>query len=227
MNILVNNLINFKLFENMTSEEIEKLINSVNYKKIKLLKNEFIFDAYSDTNYIGLILYGNINIEKLLPCGKSVLMYAKKKGDIFGEVAVFSETSSYPCNAIATDKTSLLLFYKSDFFKLLIISSTVLENFLKLVCNKAFYLNTRVGSLSFSSAKQKIAQSLLYDFNINDSLCIKLPFSKKVWADNLNISRASLYRELDNLCNASIISFYKLNIINILDINNLNNIILN
>lgn len=227
MNNLINNIKDSELFRNIDLTEIDKLISVVNYKQLNLQKNQSAFDTYSDPNYIGLVLNGSINIEKLLPSGKSVFMYSKKRGDIFGEVAVFSEMEQYPCNAVSVDNSTLLLFSKSEFFKLLTLSPNVLKNFLKLVCNKAFMLNSRVGTLSFTSVKQKIAQSLLYDFAIENNSLVQLPFNKKVWADSLNISRSSLYRELDLLCNDLIISLDKSNAISILDINRLKMITLN
>lgn len=220
-------LTNSHLFKDKTAKELEEVMGKINYRIVKKDKNELIFDSFSSTNFIGLILSGQIFVEKILPCGKSVMMFGKKSGDIFGEVAAFSDAAYYPCNVIAKEKSSVLIFYKEDFFELLKLDSVILKNFLNLICNKAYSLNSKVESLSFSSPKQRIAYSLLNDFNILSDSTIKLPFSKKVWADKLNISRASLYRELNSLCDESILSLPSTNIIEITNIQKLEKLLLN
>lgn len=218
MENVIKQITTSKLFNNVNIDDIENLLNNINYRIINLVKNEYVFDSFTNSDYIGIILSGNINIEKILPSGKSVFMYSKRKGDIFGEVAAFSNTKHYPCNVISQTKTSLILFHKLEFFKLLELNSNVLNNFLSLICDKTFSLNNRVATLSFTSAKEKIVHSLLNDFTIDDNLTIRLPFSKQCWATTLNISRASLYRELDILSKDLIISFIKSNTIKILNI---------
>ncbi len=209
------------LFYSVSTTDIESLLKDINYKVINLIKNEYIFDTFTTSTSIGLVLSGHINVEKVLSSGKSVFMYAKKRGDIFGEVAAFSETKYYPCNVISMTKSSLIIFHKNEFLKLLTSNETILNNFLKILCDKTFYLNKRIGTLSFTSAKEKVVYSILNDFDIDDNLHIHLPFNKQCWADTLNISRASLYRELHILCNNSLIFFDKSNMIKILNINKL------
>ena len=215
------------LFKNKSSKEIENLINSISYKIINLQKNETILHTFSLTNSIGLVLSGELTVEKILPSGKLIVLFHKFTGEIFGEVAVFSNAKEYPCNVIAKTECKVILFNKEDLFKLITLDNEVLNNFLYLISNKAYYLNTKVESLSFSSVRQKIAYSLIHDFDVcNNNFCVNLPFSKKIWSDNLSISRASLYRELDSLCNDSIIAIVNSNLIKILDFNRLNSLLL-
>ena len=155
------------------------------------------------------------------------MLFHKFTGEIFGEVAVFSNAQEYPCSVIAKTECKVILFNRENLFKLITLDSEVLNNFLYLISNKAYYLNTKIESLSFTSVRQKIAHSLIRDFDVcNNNYFIKLPFSKKVWSDNLNISRASLYRELDSLCNDSIITIINSTVIKILDFDKLNSILL-
>jgi len=227
MRNLIIELKKSSLFANKTTDELLSLMNKIEYKVINIVKNEYVFNSLTSTKFIGIVLSGKVNIERILPYGKLVLMSTKKSGDLFGEVAVFSEANNYPCNVVAKTESSILLFSKDEFFKLLTLDNNILENFLKIISNQAFYLNSRVESLSFGTTKQKVAFSLLNNFNPEKDSTIKLPYSKKVWADNLNISRASLYKTLDELYEASIISIDESNLIHITDFDELESIILN
>ncbi|MDO5518230.1 MAG: Crp/Fnr family transcriptional regulator, partial [Clostridium sp.] len=206
---LVDGIKNSKLFNNVTVDEIRDIIAKTTYKEVTYTKGESVFSTYLNAQYVGIIVCGKIHIEKLLPSGKSVLMYEKKSGDILGEVAAFSDTEFYPCDAVSITHGKILIFKKMNFFELIYSNKEVTKNFLNLVCNKAYSLNNHIGSLSYTSAKQKVAESLLSYSNQNDSDMIKLPYSRKTWADRLNISRASLYRELESLCSDSVISLEK------------------
>lgn len=227
MKNLIKDLKKSVLFKNKSSKELENLINSINYKVINLQKNETVLDVFSLTNSIGLVLSGELTVEKILPSGKLIVLFHKFTGEIFGEVAVFSNAKEYPCSVIAKTECKVILFNREDLFKLITLDHEVLNNFLYLITSKAYYLNAKVESLSFTSVRQKIAHSLIRDFDVcNNNNCVKLPFSKRVWSDNLNISRASLYRELDALCNESIITIINSNVIKILDFDKLNSILL-
>lgn len=114
-----------------------------------------------------------------------------------------------------------------EFFKLLALDNVILENFLKIISDKAFYLNLKVESLSFGTTKQKVAFSLLNNFDLKKDSTIKLFYSKKAWADNLNISHASLYKTLDELGESSIISMDNSNLIHVINLQKLEDIILN
>lgn len=227
MKNLIDHLKKSVLFRNKLNNELEMLVNSTNYKIVKLNKNETVFDVFSYTNSIGIVLYGELSVEKILPCGKLVVLFHKSCGEMFGEVAVFSDANEYPCRVVAKTKCEVILFSREDFFKILTLDNEVLDKFLYLISNKAYYLNTKVESLSFTSVKQKIAHSLIRDFNASsDNDIIKLPYSKKVWSNNLNVSRSSLYRELDSLCDDSIIDISGSSVIKILNFDRLNSILM-
>ena len=227
MKNLLKNLKKSLLFSNKSTEELEELINSTNHKVINLNKNETIFDTFSLTNYIGLVLSGELTVEKILPCGKLVVLFHKLAGEMFGEVAVFSNAKEYPCHVVALSNCSVILFSKDEFFKILSQDKEILSNFLYLISSKAYYLNSKVELFSLNSVKQKIAYSLIKDFHASDdNTTIKLPFSKKIWSNNLNVSRASLYRELNSLYEEYTIDIINNSTIKILDIDKLNSILL-
>lgn len=222
MNNLIRNLKKSILFKNVSNNNLENILNFVDYKLINLEKEDILFDSYTSTDLIGIILSGKIFVEKILPCGKEVLVFAKSTGELFGEVATFSNAEQYPCNVIAKTKCQVILFKKSELLKMLSCDTQILNNFLYLISSKALSLNHKVESLSYTSAKQRIVHSLIKDFDYDKKICtIKIPFSKKVWASKLNISRSSLYRELKSLDDESLIKIEDTNSIKILDIDRL------
>lgn len=54
--------------------------------------------------------------------------------------------------------------------------------------------------LACDSIRQKIGFSLLYELKeLSPEQGIELPFPKKFWAESLDVSRPSLYRELSRM----------------------------
>ena len=225
MNNLCLKLKKSYLFKDIDLEILEKILKTLKYKIVYLEKKEILFDAFANINYIALLLDGKISIEKLLPSGKSVIIQTKNPGEIFGEVAAFSNTTQYPCNTIAKEKSTIILWTRDSFFQLIKSNENILKNFLTLISNKTYFLNLKVECLSFSLAKERVAYSLINEFEINKNSLIVLPFSKSTWADNLNISRASLYKELEVLLKDSIIEIIDSKTIKIIDFNKLYEII--
>lgn len=226
MEKLIKDLKKSALFENVCDEKIKSIINSVNYRLINLDKNEIIFNAFSYASSIGIILSGNMQVEKILSCGKQVVFFQKSVGEIFGEVAVFSRQNEYPCDVVAKSSCRVIIFSKEEFMKIIYSNKTILNNLLYLISDKAFSLNLKVESLCLPTIRKKIAHSLFKDFNVcYENTVVKLPFSKKTWADKLNISRASLYRELDCLSCEMIIKINNSNCIKVLDVKKLNSIL--
>ena len=217
-----------KFFKDKTKNEIISLMSKVDYKIIDANRNDLIFSPFAETKYMGILLAGELFIERILPCGKNIPIFIKEPGDLFGEAAVFSDALTYPCNVVAPKKSKVLLFSKDSILKLLALDNFLLNNLLSILANKALYLNNKIELFCYASIKQKIAYSILHDFNMcSDNNTVSIPFSKKIWSETINVSRPSLYRELKLLENENIIKLNTGNLIQIINKAELKCIIMN
>lgn len=188
------------LFKSKNENEIEDILSTISFKIKDFHKSDVILSVNQITNYVGIILSGNIEIQKNFASGKIVTISIRERGEVFGEGSVFSKTNTYPCNIIAKTKSKILLISKSDILNIASNDITLLENLLNSLANRVLQLNMTTELLSYSSIQQKIAFSLLNLMtNYKTNNIITLPYSKKTWAECLNISRPSLFRELKNL----------------------------
>ena len=88
------------------------------------------------------------------------------------------------------DKNSILEMCKNPLIS---------ENILRAFANNLFNFERRLELFSYSSIQKKIAFFLLNDIENTDRSEVYLPFTKNKWAEYLNVSRPSLYRELKKL----------------------------
>ncbi len=102
---------------------------------------------------------------------------------------------------------------KTELLALFTLDRDFMLNFLESASNSTLILKHKIGILSLDSIQEKIAGFLVHDkkhVNIaNGSNVVILPFSKKAWAEYMNVSRTSLSRELRILETEGIISFDK------------------
>ena len=142
------------------------------------------------------------------------------EGDVFGEALVFSKAKTYPATVIALSECTVLFINKNDVLKLCSYEEKILENFISLLSDKVFILNSKIKSISFKSLRQKVINYILNEVKEQQSKSIILKHSKEEIAALLGIPRPSLSRELINLRDRNYIEFDRKKI-QILDIEGL------
>ena len=159
--------------------------------------------------HIGIILSGNIQIQKSYPSGKIVVLDVLNKGDIFGEVIVFSQEHRFPATILSLTDSVIFLLSKTEIKQLCIKNELFLENFLQSLTNKILMLNRKVKTLSYKTIREKIADLLMEEYLQQKKPLLTLPYKRHEMADLLGIPRPSLSRELSVMKEEGLIDYYK------------------
>ena len=195
------------LFFNRTSKEICELLSLINYRITSFKRNEAIFSPYQKSMTLGIVLSGSVDILKNYPSGKTLLIARKKPFDLLAEDIVFSELEDYPETYLAATQSDILLIHKNELLKLIHLDHVISTNLIVATSNAVVSIKKCFGVLSLNSIQEKISGYLYHEYLRTNSLNITLPFTKKHWAEHLNISRTSLSRELRILESEKIITF--------------------
>jgi CRP-like cAMP-binding protein len=201
------------LFKDKSPTEIDYLLSRIVYKVDSFKKEDVIFSPNQPADTMGIILSGAVDVQKIFPSGKIVIVTRKTAPDLFAEPSLFSKSKHYPETICACKPCKILFIHKNELLKLFTIDQTIILNFLKSVSESMLVLKHKIGILSLNSIQEKIAGFLIHEYrhegpNENSRL-ITLPFSKKAWAEYMNVSRTSLSRELKNMEIAGVISVIK------------------
>jgi CRP-like cAMP-binding protein len=199
MNRYMNVLCDCPLFKGKERDEIKEILSLSKYKIVNYKKNDFIFRADQPPSYIGIILEGSIEVQNNLESGKFFNVLYKRKGEVFGGALLFSDIPMYRFDIIAKTRCEILLFHQESVLDVLFKDSIIAYNMLHLFSKSVLLLNKKIELFSHSSIQQKIAYSLLYNAKLNDKDTVHLTYSKRDWAEHLNVSRSSLSRELKKL----------------------------
>ncbi|MGD1818825.1 MAG: Crp/Fnr family transcriptional regulator [Pleomorphochaeta sp.] len=218
MKELINILKKCKVFSEKDEKEIESILLKINYKIKDYEEKDIILSPANKADNIGIILLGAVNIEKVFPTGKMILIERRQVGDLIGANSIFSKYE-YSTNIVISCKASKILYIpKLDLLKLFLIDRKLMYNFIEILSNYSLMFEYKIGLLSLNSIKEKIAGYLIHALQFDEKIktssnIVELPFSKKDWAEFLNVSRTSLSRELKSLERERILTFDKRKII--------------
>ena len=162
-------------------------------------KEETIFHLMDPALRIGIILEGRVEAQKSFPNGSQVNVSIRIPGEIIGPAAVFSKSQRYPCDIVALEPTTLMMFQKEDLLSLMQKDVKILQNFTAEIASSTYMLQQRLELLSYSGIAQKAAFWLLMQIRQTGKTTVRIPDSMSKWAMIMNVSRPSLHRELKKL----------------------------
>ena len=209
-----------QLFIGLNDETIKNVLKEIKYYIKTYSKGEIIANEDDECRSLSLVLAGTVEIQRLYSNGKYIVLSRIFEGDVFGEALVFSKAKTYPATVIALSECKVLFINKSDVLKICSNEEKILENFVSLLSDKVFILNSKIKSISFKSIRQKVINYILNEVKGQKSNSIILKNTKEEIAALLGIPRPSLSRELINLRDMNYIEFNRKKI-TILDIESL------
>lgn len=208
---------NTALFKDIPSDDFNELYKKVAARFISYKKGHLIEKDQNDS--IGIVLSGKLHAMKYSIKGKAMFLRAISKGDIFAIGNVFNEKKirlSYievikDSSVVYIDDKDLLTFFENK---------QVLRNYLTYVNSKIIYLNQKIEIIAQDSIRDRV---LIFIYNQwflqNKNMLIKIDMTKNDLADYLGISRASLYRIIDDLKHDGILVWDKKRILIKRDLN--------
>ena len=209
-----------QLFIGLNDETIKNVLKEIKYYIKTYSKGEIIANEDDECRSLSLVLAGTVEIQRLYSNGKYIVLSRIFEGDVFGEALVFSKAKTYPATVIALSECKVLFINKSDVLKICSNEEKILENFISLLSDKVFILNSKIKSISFKSIRQKVINYILNEVKKQKDNSIILKNTKEEIAALLGIPRPSLSRELINLRDMNYIEFNRKKI-TILDIESL------
>lgn len=209
-----------QLFIGLSDESIRNVLKEIKYYIKTYSKGEIIAHEDDECRSLALVLFGTVEIQRLYSNGKYIVLSRLLEGDVFGEALVFSKSKTYPATVIALSECKVLFINKEDVLKICSYEEKVLENFISLLSDKVFILNSKIKSISFKSLRQKVINYILNEIKEQKSNSIILNNTKEEIASLLGIPRPSLSRELISLRDLGYIEFDR-KIIRVLDVESL------
>src|SRR6056297_4305295 len=216
------------LFNDITFSELENMFFCLKPLIKKYNKDEIIALEGDDIKNFGVLLQGKLMLYKEKFDGTRLLLKAVHPGQLFGEIASFSEKRKWPAQ-VQVAENSIVMFIPPE--KITNTCTNLCRghrvltlNMIKIISKKAINLNKTIEYLSVKSIKQKIAYYLLDQYKKNNAKSFMLDMNRNELSDYLNVTRPSLSREMSNMKEEGLIDYHRSSI-KILDIEKLSNIV--
>ncbi len=193
------------LFHDMDEIEIEKTLGILKYGIHDYKKNCVVVSEKDEFRKLGIVMAGEISIQKIFPQGKAVMLNRLKAGEMFGLSSFLDDKRNFPTSIITMEESRLMFIDQNNLIDILYSEKKLLSNFIKFCTNRILFLNSRIEIFLIDGAEKRIAYYILSQAVKNQSDEITLPFPKKDWAEFLSVSRASLFRELKRLSENNLI----------------------
>ena len=192
-----------RIFNGVNSNVLFSFLNDSRIERKTFNKGDIIFSPVSFSRSIGVITKGNAVIRRSQGACESVILRRIGEGDIFGVSALFSEKTEFVSEIIA-DNDCMATFFSEDMIRELIsLDNNFAVNYISMLSNKIDYLNKLISGYSAQSANAKLAHFLMQNAE-NNTVCID--YSMTLLSERIGIGRASLYRAIEELEQAGIIS---------------------
>ena len=195
------------LFSGLSAKALRNVLEDVSHHIQCYDKGETVFHLMEDANRIGVILEGRVQAQKPFPNGTQINVSVRNPGEMIGSAAVFSHRQKYPCDVVALEPVTIMMFRKEDILLLLQKDAQVLKNYMAELATAAYMLQQRLELLSYSGIAQKAACFLLIQSRQSGKNVVRIPESVSNWAMVMNVSRSSLHRELKKLETDGIITY--------------------
>lgn len=195
------------LFKNLNHEIFSEFCARLNIRIV--YKGEVLVNEGDDSKILGIVLEGQLAVQKYASNGDFVTLNLLGEGDAFGEDLIFSSNRFWP-HTIEAVTHSKVITMTTDILKPLFKSSPELVvNFLMFLSDRLQAQNSRISILSQRTLRQKIAGYLLDLYRHQQqpqrgpgtvqkiaTPSVELPVSKEVVARLLAMPRPSFSREL-------------------------------
>jgi CRP-like cAMP-binding protein len=175
-----------RLFQGFTLSEINQFFRKYSMITVTYYKGDLLAQKNDPVHSIGIIESGEVLIEED--------GLKQSPGTTFGETLLFSASSKYSSNIIATTTTQVLYLKKEELLQALSSYTKLLQNYLSLLSQQAQHLGEHLQLLSQASLRDKILTYVKSRYHGEDKIPIGM--TKENLAKHLNVKRPSLSREL-------------------------------
>ena len=204
------------LFCGMPAIELRNVLETTRHRIQCYDKDETIFHIMDPAVSIGILLEGRVQAQKPFPNGNQINVSVRTPGEMIGPAAVFSSSQKFPCDVVALEPVTMMMFYKEDLLALMQKNIRILKNFTTEIASATYMLQQRLELLSYNGISQKAAFWLLMKAKQSGKSVVQIPDSVSKWAMILNVSRPSLHRELNKMKKQGLIR-YNPRVIEIID----------
>lgn len=190
------------LFQNIMPETLQELAANCHLKTFA--KGQDIFSIGDPADVFFIILEGWVKLYRVSKEGEEAIIHVFGPGESFAEAAVFNDTKTYPVNAQALEKTTLIEIPRNFFVQKIEQDSQFALRMLGAIAARQHYLVQQLEQITTRTAPQRIGSFLIrfckkHSTGKKDEWVVNLPYDKSIISTRLNIKPETFSRAMAKL----------------------------
>lgn len=199
------------VFDGVAEGEIAALCRALGCRSAYYPKGSVLWRREERVESAGIVLSGCVQAELIGPDGSLRVVARHGAGALFGDVLMSSRLQRSPVDIVAAEDTRVLFLPLERIMRETDASCRDAQvrlrlNLLAEISDKYWALYRRIGWLSASTLRAKLARRLLYEYGERGSESFSLSGTRETLASELGVNRSALSRELGALQRAGVLS---------------------
>ncbi|MDP4163578.1 MAG: Crp/Fnr family transcriptional regulator [Bacillota bacterium] len=193
--------------------QLKELIQSAHHVR-KMEKGSFLFQEGSVANELFIIQSGMIHVSKIVPDGRELTLRICSKGDLVGEVQLFSAETRYYLSGKVVESGEVAVILKEELEENLSRNHVLAMEYMKWMSTHYQKTQTKVRDLVLHGKKGALFSTLIrltnsYGSHSPKGIVLDLPLTNQELANFCGTSREVVNRLLSDLRKGDIISVDK------------------
>lgn len=191
------------LFDGIERQELLALLDCLGANVTEVKKHQTIFSEGDPARYVGIVLAGCVQIEKLDFYGNRSIMTQALPGELFAESFACAGAARMPVSAVATEDSSIMLV---ECRRITIgcsnacgFHSRLISNLLQIVARRNLQLNQKIEITAKRTTREKLMAYLLAQAKLQGADSFRIPFDRQALADYLQVERSAMSAEISKL----------------------------
>jgi CRP-like cAMP-binding protein len=184
------------LLGSFSIEEVHACLKDGCFRISNYGKNSIVHFSGEVCLKLEIILSGHVSVERIDEGGNLMTIAEFYGNEVLGGNLLFSKNPYYPMTITAKQPTVILGIDKEHLLTLFSDNPVFLRRYLEFVADHTTILGDRIKHYVNKTIRECITAYLVNERQKQNSKIVKVPITKKAWAERMGVSRTSLSREL-------------------------------
>lgn len=191
------------LFEGVSRQDMEAMLQCMQARIIDVPKGEAVFRVDGPAEYVGILLSGGVQVFRDDFDGNRAIQATIQPGELFGETFACAGVARLPVSVEADQSSRVLLIRLKRIIETCPSAcgfhNRVVLNLLKVLAAKNLLLNRKLEIVSRRTTREKLMTYLSFQARAAGSNHFAIPFDRQGLADYLGVDRSALSAEIGKL----------------------------
>lgn len=202
-----------RIFNNITGDEIESLMDCVRGQIRSFPKDDIVFSAGEKIDSIGVLMEGQLQVESVDYWGNTAIISLIDPGEIVGEAYASADAEPIPNDVIALSDCRILFMNMHSILtecqRACSFHNQLIQNLYTIATRRNRYMNRKISHMSKRTTREKLLSYLSDIAQQKNSSRFTIPFDRQQLADYLSVERSAMSAELSRMQKDGLIKYHK------------------